>query len=166
MQNVATENDNNIKNRLDHILKDLIQPLVKNITELIRKYTELQNQFKTQSTEIAELNEENARVSRELIEQLALKTTSEEKARLLTEEMKDITTRQQELERRRNATIDEMNKTAIKIIGDLNNISESIKDSGPDSSSGGNMKRKKILKSRKKNKKTREKKRTLRSFKR
>lgn len=166
MQNVATENDNTIKNRLDHILDDLIHPLVINITELIRKYTELQNQFKTQSTEIAKINEENARVSRELIEQIALKTTSEEKARLLTEEMKDITKRQQELERRRNATIDEMNKTAVKIIGDLNNISESIKD--PDSSFGGKMNTKKILKSksRRKNKKTRAKKRTLRRFKR
>ena len=166
MQNVATENDNTIKNRLDHILDDLIHPLVINITELIRKYTELQNQFKTQSTEIAKINEENARVSKELIEQIALKTTSEEKARLLTEEMKDITTRQQELERRRNATIDEMNKTAVKIIGDLNNISESIKD--PDSSFGGKMNTKKILKSksRRKNQKTRAKKRTLRRFKR
>ena len=164
MQNIATENDNTIKNRLDHILDDLIHPLVINITELIRKYTELQNQFKTQSTEIAKINEENTRVSRELIEQIALKTTSEEKARLLTEEMKDITTRQQELERRRNATIDEMNKTAVKIMGDLNNISESIKDQ--DSSSGGKMKRKKILETRKKNKKTRAKKRTLRRFKR
>jgi seryl-tRNA synthetase len=164
MQNIATENDNTIKNRLDHILDDLIHPLVINITELIRKYTELQNQFKTQSTEIAKINEENTRVSRELIEQIALKTTSEEKARILTEEMKDITTRQQELERRRNATIDEMNKTAVKIMGDLNNISESIKD--PDSSFGGKMKRKKILETRKKNKKTRAKKRTLRRFKR
>ena len=164
MQNIATENDNTIKNRLDHILDDLIHPLVINITELIRKYTELQNQFKTQSTEIAKINEENARVSKELIEQIALKTTSEEKARILTEEMKHITTRQQELERRRNATIDEMNKTAVKIMGDLNNISESIKVS--DSSSGGKMKRKKILETRKKNKKTRAKKRTLRRFKR
>ena len=124
----------NIKNRLEHIRDDTLPHLVINITELIRKYTELQNQFKTQSTEIAKINEENARVSKELIEQIALKTTSEEKARILTEEMKHITTRQQELERRRNATIDEMNKTAVKIMGDLNNISESIKVS--DSSSG------------------------------
>jgi uncharacterized membrane-anchored protein YhcB (DUF1043 family) len=85
------------------------------------------------------------------------------KIRSLSNKIIEITTTQQLLESQRNNTIDEMNKTAMSIIGQLEHISGSIK--AADGSSGGKMKTRKILKSRRNHKKTRAKKRTLRRFK-
>ena len=79
------------------------------------------------------------------------------KIRSLSNKIIEITTTQQLLESQRNETIEEMNKTASSIIGQLEHISGSIK--AADGSSGGKMKTRKLLKSRRNHKKTRAKKR-------
>lgn len=200
----------NIKNRLEHIRDDTLPNLVKNITELINKYKELQNRLKKQTEDIQNLNKDNERFTQAMIEKEKelleknkkydkdinflfeyltkrtknrrdlknenkdMKNFQESISNILDEKDKEIlalykdieelTTRQKMLENTRNATIDEMNKTASSIIEQLDHISGSIQ--AADGSSGGKMNTKKILKSGRKHKKTRAKKRTLRRFKR
>lgn len=147
--------DHDIEQRLKHILNDMLNPLISNIKNLIKKYDELKTKFNEQTKKLGELNKDNIRFSKDLVEKIKKEKNYNDEIKKLFEEITTLTTTQQMLESQRNVTVNEMNKTADKIISDLNNISGSI--AVADSSSGGRAKTKKRFKPKKRNKKMRTK---------
>lgn len=182
-----------IKKRFEGIRDGSLHNLVENITELIRKYKKLQEKLKEQTEYIQKLNEQaeekpnsfevvrtvppssykpdNAEtgvgvsnvisIPEETIKQI--KGELDEKTKEI-ERLKLIINRQKDLESERNATIEEMNKTAENIIGELNKVNGSIREAHS-SSSGGKTNTKKNIKTKKRNKKTKLKRISLKRFK-